>query len=227
MAALVAGGIKGIGGLIQGIGGARKQRDLWNNRPQLGVTAGETANNSLYKQMASATTMPGQQQQEERLGQTYAEGVNNVQQSANSSLNATQGAIDLAGKRMQATQDLAGMFAEYKQKAMNNLGQWNNQQSQNEMQRFQVNQFDPWQMKYGEAVGQKQAGFANAMSGLDSQLGTLGNIQGTDAMMNAIKAIQTNQFGGGLKSNFQSKPVGGAYNPQQNLLNTLSGLIHK
>ena len=201
MAALVAGGIKGIGGLIQGIGGARKQRDLWNNRPQLGVTAGETANNSLYKQMASATTMPGQQQQEERLGQTYAEGVNNVQQSANSSLNATQGAIDLAGKRMQATQDLAGMFAEYKQKAMNNLGQWNNQQSQNEMQRFQVNQFDPWQMKYGEAVGQKQAGFTNAMNGLDSGLSTLSNLKGTNSMMALLKSMYPNFNGGNTNTN--------------------------
>ena len=201
MAALVAGGIKGIGGLIQGIGGARKQRDLWNNRPQLGVTAGETANNSLYKQMASATTMPGQQQQEERLGQTYAEGVNNVQQSANSSLNATQGAIDLAGKRMQATQDLAGIFAEYKQKAMNNLGQWNNQQSQNEMQRFQVNQYDPWMMKYGEAVGQKQAGFTNAMNGLDSGLSTLSNLKGTNSMMALLKSMYPNFNGGNTNTN--------------------------
>lgn len=201
MAALVAGGIKGIGGLIQGIGGARKQRDLWNNRPQLGVTAGETANNSLYKQMASATTMPGQQRAEEKLGETYANGVYNAQQSANSSLGATQAAIDLAGKKTSAISDLAGMFAEYKQKAMNNLGQWNNQQSQNEMQRFQVNQFDPWQMKYGEAVGQKQAGFTNAMNGLDSGLSTLSNLKGTNSMMALLKSMYPNFNGGNTNTN--------------------------
>jgi hypothetical protein len=123
--------------------------------------------------------MPGQSQTEAKLNQTVAEGIYGAQQSASGSLNATQSAVDLSGKKMQAIQDLAGQFAEYKAQRQDALGQWNNQKSQNEMQRFQVNQYDPWMMKYGQAVGNTQQG-ANAFTGgVDTGLGVLGDLQGT------------------------------------------------
>jgi len=192
IAALAASGVKAVGGLIQGIGGARKQRNLWNTRPQLGVTAGETANDNLYNQMASATEMPGQRQFEDKLGQTYAEGVYDTQKGAISSLGATQGAVDLAGKKMQAVQDLAGQFAEYKAKRMDALGQWNNQKTNLETQRFDVNKMQPWGAKMNEAVSQKQQGFASAMGGLDSGLSTLSDIQGTQKYMDLYKSLYPN-----------------------------------
>ena len=102
-AALVSGGTalaKGIFGAIQGASGARKQKDLWRNRPVLSMSEGEKANDALYGQLAGQNELPGQQMWEDKLGQTYAEGVSNAQQTATSSLGATQSAVDLAGKKM-------------------------------------------------------------------------------------------------------------------------------
>lgn len=232
---MAASGVKAVGGLIQGISGASRQRNLWNSRPQLGVTAGEKANDSLYTQMASATELPGENRYISKMDEAYSGGVYDAQQSATSSLGATQSAVDLAGKKISAVSDLAGAFAEYKQKAQQNLGQWNNQKSQNEMQRFETNQYNPWMMQYGEAVGQKQAGFANMTGGVDSGLGVLGDVQGTDSMMKILQQMGGNGFGINTGNNpfrnssggLQSKPIGSPYNPQQNLLSTLSGLTHK
>jgi len=192
VASLVASGLKAGAGLIQGIGGAKKQKQLWESRPQLGVTAGETANDQLYNQMASATEMPGQRQFEDKLGQTYAEGVSDINKTAISSLGATQGAIDLSGKKMQAVQDLAGMFAEFKAQRQTALGQWNTQKTELEQQRFDVNQMQPWGAKMNEAVGQKQAGFQSFGSGIDTGVGVLGDMAGTEQYMKMLKSLYPN-----------------------------------
>lgn len=228
IAALVAAGIKGVSGFVQGIGGARKQANLWQSRPQLGVTSGETANDSLYRQMASATELPGQNRAEQRMDEMYASGVYDAQKTSVSSLGATQSAVDLASKKMESIRDLAGMFSEYKDKQQQALAGWNNQKTNLETQRFDVNQMQPWGMKMNEAVSQKQAGFQSFGSGVDSGIGVLGDLAGTESMMEMYKSMYN--FGGnGNKGGFgnQSKPLGSPYNPQQNLLNTLGRLSHK
>lgn len=234
VASLVASGLKAGAGLIQGIGGARKQKQLWASRPQLGITAGETANDQLYNQLASATEMPGQRQFEDKLGQTYAEGVSDINKTAISSLGATQGAIDLSGKRMQAVQDLAGQFAEFKAQRQTALAGWNTQKTQLEQERFNVNEYQPWNVKMNEAVGQKQAGFQSFGSGLDSGLGILGDLSGTEQMMKMYQAMYGGSGEGGLVKGNRSKPLGfignvnlNPYNPQQNLDKTLSGMFSR
>jgi hypothetical protein len=177
IASLVASGAKSLFGLGQSIYGATQAGKLWRNRPQLGVTAGEKSNDVLFNQIPSE--MPGQKQTEAKLNQTVAEGIYGAQQSAPSSLNATQAAVDLSGKKMQAVQDLAGQFAEYKAQRQDALGQWNNQKTALEQQRFETNSYNPWMMKYGQAVGNTQQG-ANAFTGgVDTGLGILGDLQGT------------------------------------------------
>ena len=200
IAMLAGSGIKAIGGLIQGIGGRKKQRSLWANRPQLGVTEGETANDALYSQMASATEMPGQRQFESKLGETYATGVYDTQKTAISSAGATQSAIDLSSRKTQAIQDLAGQFAEFKAKRQDALAGWNREKVGLEQQRFQVNEFDPWNVKMNEAVGQKQAGFASMGSGLDTGLGVLGDLQGTAMYLKLLEKLYPN-LGGDSGSN--------------------------
>ena len=224
IASLVASGIKGIGGLIQGGIGARKQRNLWEERPMLGVTEGEKANDNLYRQMAASVEMPGQKQFESKLGETYAEGVQSAQQGAISSLGAQQSAVDLAGKKMEAIRDLAGTFAEYKERRKEALGQWNQQSTELEQQRFQVNQYEPWGIKMNEATGQKQAGFGAAGQGIDQGLGMLGNLAGTNAYM---KILQEMQKVNGLNKGNTSSPLKNTYSPQDNLMNTLKGLVPK
>jgi patatin-like phospholipase/acyl hydrolase len=179
IASLVASGAKALFGLGQGIFGAAKANKLWNNRPQLGVTAGEKNNDLLFNRQASATEMPGQKQTEEKLNQAVAEGMYGAQQSAPSSLNATQAAVDLSGKKMQAIQDLSGKWAEMKYQRQQALEAWNQQKIGLEQQRFQTNQYDPFMMQYGQAIGAKQQGANTFTSGIDTGLGILGDLQGT------------------------------------------------
>ena len=179
IASLVASGAKALFGLGQGIFGAAKANKLWNNRPQLGVTAGEKNNDLLFNRQASATEMPGQKQTEEKLNQTVAEGIYGAQQSAPSSLNATQATVDLSGKKMQAIQDLSGKWAEMKYQRQQALEAWNQQKIGLEQQRFQTNQYDPFMMQYGQAIGAKQQGANTFTSGIDTGLGILGDLQGT------------------------------------------------
>ena len=197
IASLVASGLKGLAGLGQGLSGRKQQKDLWKNRPLLGVTEGEKENDNLYKQMASATEMPGQKRVEENLGQAYAEGVSDIQKTSQSGLMATQGAIDLSGKKMQAIQDLAGQFAEYKAQRQDALAGWNNQKSQMEQQRFQVNEYEPWNIKMNEAVGRKQAGWQSFGQGMDQGLGMLGDLQGTQQYIEMVKSMYPNLGIGG------------------------------
>jgi hypothetical protein len=208
----IVGSVEGTAGLVQMIAGLIKKRQLQKNRPKLGVTAGETENTNLFKQAASATEMPGQRQFESKLGQATAEGIYDSGRSAISSLGATQSAIDLTGKKIQAIQDLAGQFAEFKQQRLNALANWNQQRIELEQQRFKVNTFDPWMQQYGEAVGNYQNGFNTFIQGGERIAGAVGSGQGG----------QSQGYGGGVQQTMSS-PLSTNYSPQNNLNNTLSG----
>jgi hypothetical protein len=186
---LAASGAKATGGLISGIGGRRKQNELWRNRPTLGVTAGESLNDSLYGQMASATELPGEQRYRDQMGEAVASGIYDAQRTATSSLGATQAAVDLNSKKMDAIRDLAGQFAEYKTQRMSDLAKWNTQKIDLEQQRWDVNQYQPWNIKMNEAIGQKKAGFQAFGQGIDSGLGMLGDLAGTEQIMKVYKEL--------------------------------------
>jgi hypothetical protein len=164
----IAGSVQGTAGAVQFLANAFKKKKLWRNQPILGTTEGETENTALYKTMASATELPGQKQYEEKLGQTYAEGVSAAQQTATSSSGATQAAIDLAGKKMQAVQDLATQFANYKQARMDALAKWNEERINLEQQRWKTNVYDPWNVKMNEATSGMQSGFGTFIKGGDT-----------------------------------------------------------
>ena len=214
----IAGTVEGVSGLVQMIAGLIKKRQLQKHRPTLGVTAGETENTALFKQSANATEMPGQRQFESKLGQATAQGIYDTGRSAVSSLGATQSAVDLTGKKMQAIQDLAGQFAEYKQQRLNALASWNQQRIDLEQQRFKVNTFDPWMQQYGEAVGNYQNGFQTFIQGGETIAGSSGggNQQGSFQNYNGGNS------GLGTTGASRLNSSNANYNPQNNLNNTLS-----
>lgn len=162
---MITGSVIGTAGAVQFLANAFKKRKLWKNQPILGTTAGETENTALYKQAAAATELPGQRQYEDKLGQTYAEGVYDSQRGAISSLGVQKSAVDLASKKMQAIQDLAGQFAEYKQQRMDALAGWNRERINLDQQRFKVNSYDPWNVKMNEATSGMQSGFNTFIQG--------------------------------------------------------------
>lgn len=225
IASLIGTAAKAVGGGIQGLFGAKKQKDLWANRPLLGVTEGEKANDQLYKQMASSTEMPGQRRFEEKLGETYSQGVYDTQKTATSGIGATQSAVDLASKKMAAVRDLAGQFADYKAQRMDALGRWNNEKTNLEQERFNVNELTPWGIKMNEAVDQKQQGFNAMGQGIDQGMGMLNDLAGTNAYMEIVRSLYEQDWGK-TKGN-QSAPLKSNYNPQQNLMNTVRSIIPK
>lgn len=191
---LVGSGMKGLGGLaqtgiglIQGIGGRREQKRLWKNRPQLGITEGEKSNDALYNLMAGATELPGQRQYEDKMGQAVAEGIYEGNRTAVSSLMANKNATDLYGKKIQAVQDLGLAFADYKQQRMQDLTKWNEQKTQLEQQRWNVNQYEPWNIKMNEATSRKQSGFATAWQGLDTMGSAVTDFAGTQMYADFLK----------------------------------------
>lgn len=143
----------------------------------------------LYKQQASATEMPGQRQYESRLDQAFGEGVSEAQKTSPSSLVATGAAVDLAGKRMQAIQDLAGVFAEYKAKRQDALAGALQTQADYKDQEFKLNKYDPYFIKRNELTGQRQSGVESMFGGAESALSMISDLQGTDAYLEAIKAL--------------------------------------
>ncbi len=212
---LAASGIKAGIGLAQGITGMSAQKKLWRSRPVLGVTEGEKANDSLYRQLASATEIPGQARAEGKLSEAYSSGVYDAQRTANSSLGATQSAVDLASKKMNAVKDLAGQFADYKAQRMDALAGWNKEKIGLDQQRFDINQLQPWNTKMNEAIAQKQAGFGSAGSAVDSGLGMLNDMAGTKKLEEMFKSL----YGNGAASG----AVGSSLGNFGNILGSIGG----
>lgn len=202
---LIGAGVKAGVGLFQWAQAKQKQADLERNRPILYKSQAETDSEKLLSQMAFATEAPGQKQFEDKLGQTYAEGIYNAQKSSISSLNATQSAIDLSNKKTQAIQDLAGMFAESKYKRMDALVAGKRYTAEQDKERFQVNDYDQWMLKYGKATGNEQNGFNAMGSAMDTGLASINDQQSTNAYLEILKRMYP------------------SFNPQQNLLDTLTG----
>lgn len=190
---IAASGAKAIGGLIGGIGGKRQQDRLWQSRPRLGVTDGERANSALYSQLASATSLPGEQNYLDKMNETVASGIYDAQRTANSSLGATQAAVDLNSRKLSAIQDLAGAFSEFKVRNKERLGQWNTQKIGLEQERFMQNEMLPWEIKMNETISRKKAGMEMLGSGVDSGLGIVGDLAGTKQMMDVYQQLYGKQ----------------------------------
>lgn len=167
----------------------KKEDKLWDSRPSLGITNGEKANDFLFNSSAYNTEMPGQGRYEQKLDEAYASGVSNAQQSAISSLGATQSAVDLAGKKMEAIRDLGGMFAEYKAQRQDALANWNKQKTENEIQRWDYNFNIPWQIKMNEAAAKKQNRANMASSFLGAGASSASKLIGTQMYTKALQGM--------------------------------------
>jgi hypothetical protein len=219
MSSQVGGIVTSMSGMVQAIAGLSERDRLNSNRPKLGTYAGETANDLYYNKAANATEMPGQRQFEDKIGQAGAEGTYDVGRGAISSLNYTDNANKIVDKKMQAIQDLAGMFAEYKQKRLDALAGWNEKKIELEQQRFKVNTYDPWMMDYGEAIGNAQNGLNTTMSGIATWSGGSGGSTQTADLMGGTKSQGSSSQITSPKLSTQGLNTSG----QDSLTNTLQG----
>jgi ABC-type multidrug transport system permease subunit len=179
---------KGIFGLFQAAKASRQLRNL--EQPMYSTPESLTQMGNLARQMASSTELPGQRQYEDKLGQTQSEGVYNAMKFAKDSAAGQATAERLAQTKMQAIQDLGGMFAEYKYKNQQGLMNVMGQEAEDQRTKFQVNQYQPYMIKMNELTGQRQAGIDNLFGGVDSALSSAANFAGTNEYLNVLKSMQ-------------------------------------
>jgi len=183
---------KGVLGIFQAAKASKGLRNL--QQPQYQTPESLTQMGNLARQMASATEMPGQRQVEDKLGQTQAEGVSNAMKFATSALAGQNAAENLASKKMQAIQDLGGMFAEYKSKRQQDLMNVMGQEAQDQQTKWNLNEYQPYQIKKNELTDQRQQGWNNMFGGVDSALSGITNLAGTNDYLKVLKGMQP-QFG--------------------------------
>ena len=178
---------KSVFGIFQA---AKASRDLRNlKRPTYETPESLTQMGSYARQLAGATEMPGQRQYEEKLGQTQAEGVSNAMKFATSSLAGQNTAENLAAKKMQAIQDLGGMFAEYKAKRQQDLMGVMGQEAEDQRMKWDINQFQPYQIKMNELTDKRQMGWSNMFGGIDSGMAAMNNLAGTQDYSRLLQSM--------------------------------------
>ena len=93
-------------------------------------------------------------------------------------------------------------------------------------QMWDVNKLQPWGMKMNMAAENKQAGMSNLFGGLQDMGSSIMNYAGTKAMLDVYKGMNPQQTPMQNPNQQFSQPLGGV-NPQNNLLNTLNGMMPK
>jgi hypothetical protein len=193
--ALISGGLglaKAVTGGVQALTGNRQMNNLLANRPTYSIPDAYQKSLGIYANLASGQ-MPGQQYYEDRIGESTARTISNAERGAISS-GVFQGAVSNAqDKELNAIRDLARMGAEYKTTQMQNYGQALNQYGGLQDKQWEVNQFQPWEIKANMANEKKMVGQQNLFQGLGEMGSTVMNYVGTKYYTDAMKAL----MGGG------------------------------
>ena len=180
---------KAIIGGVQAARGNKQLKNLLANRPTYTIPEAYGRALSVYSNLASSQ-MPGQQYYEDKISESTARTMGNAERGAISS-NVFQGAVASAqDKELQAIQGLAKMGAEYKTTQMQNYGQALDQYGALQEKQWEINQFQPWEIKANMASEKKQAGVSNLWGGLNDIGSSIMNFTGTKYYMDAMKAMQ-------------------------------------
>lgn len=220
--ALISGALglgKAVTGGIQAAKGNKQLKNLLANRPTYTIPEAYGRALSVYSNLASSQ-MPGQQYYEDKIGESTARAVSAAEKGAISS-NVFQGAVANAhDKEIQAIQGLAKMGAEYRTTQMQNYGQALNQYGQLQEKQWEVNQFQPWEIKANMANEKKMAGQQNLFQGLGEMGSAAMNFMGTRYYTEAMKAMQGGGGGMGTVNPAQQFPQ-----PMNNLNATAGNLL--
>lgn len=184
---------------------------------------------AMRKQMAAQGKMPGQAYAEGNIGQAAATARASAREGAISSTAYQKSIGDIYSKQLQAFQDLSQQSALWQQQQRENLAQTYQQGAGYADTEWEQNKLRPWEIKMQQFQSQKQSGAANMFGGAEGMVGNLQSYAGTSyyqKMLDALMGVGGNNISAS-KSPFAgqqfSQPVQG-YNPQQNLLNILSGM---
>ena len=198
-AALISGGLSAAKGIFGAVQSARASKGLRNiqrpeyERPQ---EAGEMLD--MFRQRASISQMPGQEGMESRMGAGVAQGVQDIQRTASSSVAAMGAITGLHGRRQDAIRDLGVQFAEYKSARQAELGQALGRAAEYSDKEFAMNKWQPYQVRMNELTSQKQAGAANMWGGMEGMGAAFSNLQGTQSYLDILKQMGAGGAGAGM-----------------------------
>ena len=137
--------------------GSNTLEKYYQQSQQLANTAAQ--NSALYKQ--------NQNQANRNLGAGLA-ATNVIQGGQGAVAGLVAGANDAAGR------NIAGAEAQ-KERRFGQLGQITQMKSAEDFKKFQINQQQPWEMKYSDALAQGTAGAQTEQAGFQNAFNALGN----------------------------------------------------
>ncbi len=224
---LISGGLglaKSIFGGVQAAKAQKKMNKLMSNRPTYQIPEAYQKMLGIYQNMAQGE-MPGQSYYENMIGQTTARALSNAERGAISS-QAFQGSVlNAQDKELEALNNLALMGVQYKTQQMQNLAGAQEKMGQLQDTAFEYNKNQPWQMQMNMAAGNRQAGMQNLFGGLGEIGSSVMNLVGTKYYADMLKGLQ----GGASNGKITQQPYSlmQSSSPQENLLNTLGGMLPK
>jgi len=191
---LAAGGKALIGGIKSIAGGVQKrraQRELDKDTPRYSRPEEYEKLLGIFQQQAGLSELPGQAGIEAKLSSITARGNRAISKYANSSVAAVAASAGLYGKEMGAVRDLGIQFAEFRNRAQNQLAGAYRMGADYSDKEFSYNEFFPDQMRRNMAAGKWNAGQQNLWGGIDMMAGA-----GVDALTAGLGGQDGGQDGG-------------------------------
>lgn len=181
---------KGIFGIAQYNKGRKELNSLLANpvtykRPE--EYAQELA---MRQQMASQSRMPGQGYIEQNIGQAQSSALSAAEKGAISSNVYQKSVGDIFQKTIQAYQDLGLQSAQWQQQNKENLMGTLQRGANFSDQEWQVNKFQPWEIKANMAQSRMNMGGENLWGGLTGAAGNVQDFFGTQYAQEILKSLR-------------------------------------
>jgi hypothetical protein len=218
---------KGIMGAAQASKGRKASNKLMANQPTYKRPEEYQQELAMRKQMAAQGSMPGQGYIEQNIGGATSQALSAAEKGAISSNTYQKSVGDILSKQLSAFQDLGLQSAQWQQSQKENLMGTMQRGAGYSDQEWQTNKLQPWEIGMNQAESQRQMGAQGMFGALEGFSGNVMDYAGT-SYMNKILGSQMNMGNSGaqtgqVKNPFQMSSVYG-YDPQKNLLNTLTSM---
>ena len=218
--------IPALTGLVSGIGALRANRQLkenWQNRATLGDEyLRPYEQNVELMQRLYRGGRPGAAQEMSEISQAGARARGDAARGAISS-GAYQSTVgDVYQKELDAIQDFARRNREWAAGQAQNLNLARSNLGEQKLQQWNVNEWLPWQMQRQEIAERRKANIEGLYGAIQGLGDNLTDFLGTKYLSDTIGGL----YPQALPAGNRSTPMTSNYSPQENLLNTLSGLFN-
>jgi len=184
-------GAQAIIGAAQKKKAEREKRDAEAKRPKF---AGSSELDQLYQQEKMAAATPAQQTAQYKMGEQLSQ--RNLATGLGAASSAGTLGQGLVSKLVQGTNDASMRnlvtAQNLKEQRMGRLGGLVNQKAAEGLRKFQMNEMQPWEMKYSDAIAKGVAGAQTMQTGFQNMAGTinqLGAIQGSKDYLKQMKKL--------------------------------------